>query len=1211
MLVPSTAWAGSILLRSGAIDTSSVPRAAAAARPSHGAGYYLISLKGPVRATDKDALEAAGARLIKYVPEYAFLAKVDHCAVAEIARLDQVEWIGPFRPEYKRAAQTGVRVDAEGRAEQYLVNVLPGVSVDYVASKVKAAGARLISTADGVCRVLAKPFQLTRIAQIADVEWIEPYVQPKLCNSQSELICGVPRVRQDLGLYGAGQIIGLADAGLDTGNMSTLSPDFSGRVLKAYSLRRANDWSDLNGHGSHVAGSAVGAGVLSGSNPSAHSYEGSLAGYAPEAKLVFQSIGDGGDMVFPPLYLSELFQPAYDDGVRVHSNSWGSAAKGRYTTYSNHVDQFVWDHKDFTAVFAVGNDAEDLNQDGVADSDNIYSPATAKNCISVGASENLRTTGGYQMGYGVAWPSSYPVTPLKYDLMSNNSNGVAAFSGRGPTDDGRIKPDICAPGTNIVSCRTHNCWPVGWAVYDSDYLYWGGTSMSTPQVAGAAALVRNYYKIEKSTEASAALVKATLIHGAADMSPGQYGTDRYREIYPAPDNSQGWGRLNLKNSLRPDLPVVNEFADESPLISTGDTREYQYTVIDNSVPLKATLVWTDYPGAVLAAKELVNDLDLTVVSPSGTSYPLYGPTERTNNVEQLTIAQPEMGVYRVRVTGHNVPMGPQDYSLVVSGGLPNTYIAGTATSDSGAGVQGALVTVMSSEQVKRITTSASGRYMTHVGPGSYSVQIAKPGWSFTPRGRVVTVDSAPVEGIDFQGRGAPGSVSGRINAELGGVISQIVESPHPYLNNFDRTWTITAHEGANRIRVHFAEIDLMDEGDVVTVLDGADNTIDTFTGRGEDIWSSWVDGNVIKINLTADGFGNIGYGFYVDGYETDLLNQGGVEGMTVELSPGGYQTTTAQDGTYGIASVPPGVYAVTPSKPHWKLQPATATIDVPAGGSVSNTDFTAFPPGSIAGEVIIAESQVANVNIESDHPYPDNYDNTWSVDAGPGVSRIRLHFDLIDTEPAWDFVYIIDGSDNVVEAYTARSEDLWTPWMNGRVVQIMLSTDSGGDPYYGFRCDKYEAQTIAGGLEGVRCDLSPDGAWCLSDAQGLFGFGEVDVGNHVLKPSLALWTFDPPEPTVSVSPGTGAHPFLYAQLSDLQDPSQARRVGDGVRVTLRDVVISARFGGFFYVTKPGLVGGIRVVWGAPVTEGAVVDIVGRMSTVDGERRIVAYGVTPS
>jgi hypothetical protein len=182
----------------------------------------------------------------------------------------------------------------------------------------------------------------------------------------------------------------------------------------------------------------------------------------------------------------------------------------------------------------------------------------------------------------------------------------------------------------------------------------------------------------------------------------------------------------------------------------------------------------------------------------------------------------------------------------------------------------------------------------------------------------------------------------------------------------------------------------------------------------------------------------------VDGYETDLLNQGGVSGVTVQLSPGGYQAVSGENGAFTVSAVPPGVYTVTPTKSHWKMQPTSATIDIPAGGSVQNADFMAFPPGAIQGQVDIAEPNTVSIAIESEHPYPDNSENIWSIDAGPSASRIRLHFTQISTEPAWDFVYLIDGNDNVVEAYTADSNDLWTPWMSGGIAHIMLSTDSGG-----------------------------------------------------------------------------------------------------------------------------------------------------------------------
>lgn len=1175
--------------------------AATDAKPALGNGAYLIQLKSTVTEQDKKALTDAGAQLIEYIPDDAFLARMPHSAAAAVKKLPIVKWMSPFRPEYKQSP----RLSRAGAKSQYLVTLFPGQDASYVMGKGKRLGAKQIDCTKrpqgDVCRVLIDQSKLAELAATDAVAWIEPYVAPKLCNDVASGISGVPDVRQDLSIFGATQLVGVADSGLDTGDTTTLSVDFANRVQKTYAIRRPGDWSDLNGHGTHVIGSVLGSGALSGSNPATHSYTGSFAGYAPEAGLVLQSIGDSGDYVFPPLHLADLFQPPYSDGVRVHSDSWGSVANGEYTVYSNEVDQFLWDHKDFSAVFAVGNDGVDADRNGIIETGDIYSPATAKNCIAVGASENLRLTGGYQQGYGIAWPTDYPALPIKYDLMSNNINGMAAFSGRGPCADGRIKPDICAPGTNIISTRCHTpTADTGWSIYNSNYIYWGGTSMSTPQVAGAAALVREYYQHEKSINPSSALVKATMINGAIDMSPGQYGTGAQRELQPVPDNAQGWGRLNVKQALCPDPPEVCDFADESAGLSTGDYRDYFYTVLNTSVPFRATLVWTDYPGAVHAAKALVNDLDLSVVTPSGATLPL--ATNHKDNVEEITILTPELGTYRVRVLGYDVPMGPQDYALVVSGGLPSTYIAGYVTSSSGAPVQGAMITIVSPTGNKRITTNSSGRYIVHVPAGDCSVQIYKQGWTFTPRAQSVHVDTTPKDNINFQGSGSPGAISGKLTKAIGGVESYILESSHPYLNSSDQIWTITAHDGATRLRVHFAEIDLMSDGDTVytETPDGA--RVDTFTGKGEDFWSSWVTGSSINIRLVTNDYGNIAYGFYIDGYETDLIDQGGLAGAAVTLSPGGYTATSGADGSWNLPSVPPGMYTVAPCLPHWMFQPATKSVDVPAAGSASGVDFQGFPPGTITGEVKVASSSTVSTNVESVHPYFNNADDTWTVDGGETATRIRLHFSTLETEPAFDWVLILDSTDNVIESYTDAYTDLWTPWIDGHIAKIELTSDPATNAF-GFVCDKYEVQSMTGGLQGVTVSLSPDSRTTVTAPDGTFSIASVDVGDHTVSLSSDPWVFDPASASTSISAGTEQHLTFYASIGALLSPCQAKAFADGATMSLKGVVVTAAFNGYFYVEDTDRRSGIRVISTTPVHEGDVVDVTGTLATVDGERRI--------
>lgn len=1210
LFVPNSAVAGKIFLRSGTLDTkSTVQTSMAQGKAALGAGYYIVALKGHVKAEDKQTLIDAGAQIIEYVPDNALIVKIEHSKVDELKKLSSVDWVSRFKSDYK----IGKRASKKSTTNDYLITLFPGQNADYLVNKGNLIGIKQINCKKGlngahICRVIAKDSQIKEIASLEGVSWIEPYSQSKLSNNVAAAISGIPSVRQDLGLYGAGQIVGAADAGLDSGNLSTISSDFAGRIDKTYSLRRQDEWSDLNGHGTHVIGSLLGAGILSGSNPGAHSYDNSFAGYAPEAHLIFQSIGDQGEFVFPPLHLSELFQPAYDDGVRVHSNSWGSAVKGEYTIYSSEVDQFVWDHKDFAVVFAVGNEAEDLNQDGIIDRDNLCAPATAKNCISVGTSESDRSTGGCQSGYGVKWGESYPTAPIYNDFMSNNPFGIVAFSGRGPTDDGRIKPDICAPGTNIISCRSQSSGTKStWGIYDSHYVYMGGTSMSTPQVAGAAVLTREYFQKEKGVNPSAALIKATLLNGATDMAPGQYGTGSKQELSAIPDMSQGWGRLDLKQSLDPVLPTVNEFTDEPAGLATDEFRDFQYSVIDTSVPFKATLVWSDYPGSVHAALELVNDLDLMVISPTGRTYIPGIVPDHKNNVEQVKILTPEIGIYTIRVTGYNVPMGPQDYALAVSGGLPTTYISGKVTSISGAAVQGAMISFVSSSGIKRVTTDIGGKYVTHVASGRYSLQIGKPGWTFTPRSAVIQVNSSPVTEINFTGQGTPGSISGNIMRTIGGVVSRIVESPHPYMGNCDKTYEITAHDEATRIRVHFAEIELMDSGDKIMVLDSNDSVVYTYTSKGEDIYSPWVNGRTIKIHIISNDYNNMGYGFFIDGYETDLINQGGLTGANVVLNPGNYQGTTTTSGQYMLSSIPPGTYTVTPSRAHWKFQPASKTVEIPSGGSASDINFLAFPPGSINGNVYITDSTVNNTNVESEHPYVENTLQMWQINGDANVIRIRLHFSYISTEPGFDFVHIKKGNDDYVESYTSEYTNLWTPWIQGNVARIVLESDEMGN-YDGFQCDKYEVQYLNGQLSGVQMSLSPDGRTTTTSSQGTYNLVDVDTGSHVVTAALNPWSFDPAFTNINVAPGLDEQLTFYASIGEINITGLTKLVNDGVKVTLKNQIVSAVFNGYFYVEDSLRSGGLRIVSSTNVTEGNVVDVTGTMSTSAGERLINATTV---
>ena len=246
----------------------------------------------------------------------------------------------------------------------------------------------------------------------------------------------------------------------------------AGTVYKPTVLRppavNEGDWNDANGHGTHTAASIVGTGAawLGDGSPSAGQYRGT----APGARLVHQSIMDAyGGLGGLPIDLSILFQQAYDEGARIHSDSWGASVAGRYTADSATADAFMWDHKDMLLVFAAGNSGEDADRDGVVDRDSLSAPGTAKNALTVGASENLRSD------ITVTWGSSlFRASPIRDDRLADNPSGLAAFSSHGPTDDERIKPDVVAPGTFIISARSQE-WP-----FSDDFESTGAAALLIP-----------------------------------------------------------------------------------------------------------------------------------------------------------------------------------------------------------------------------------------------------------------------------------------------------------------------------------------------------------------------------------------------------------------------------------------------------------------------------------------------------------------------------------------------------------------------------------------------------------------------------------------------------------------------------------------------------------------------------------------------------------
>ena len=605
--------------------------------------YYILQFDGPIKKEWKTNLILKGVTFFNYVPDFAFIIKAMPSLQEEIKAAVHVRWLGEYTPDLKMSKNVYLASKDEQRENggklKLLVAAFAGENMDGLEASLKNIRAEVLSSFEnswGIkIKILIDPENVEEIIQINGVQWVEPVRKKSLFNNAATDILQVRELRNTdplktskLGLFGEGQIVGVCDSGLDTNNKATVVDDFKAAgdigdssrivdIVNCFTNKTAFGYGDTNGHGTHVAGSVLGNGRMSGSAPLTNTYpDDSYTGIAPEAKLYFQATDDF------EVELATIFQEAYDKDVRIHSNSWGTS-RCYYSISSQDIDQFSWDYKDFLILFAASNDGLDLDQDGVIDLYSLSTEATAKNSISVGASEDLHLDSSI-------YARSY-TSPIYEDEMSNNPMGLAAFSSRGPTLDGRFKPEVVAPGTDVMSVYSTKS-----ADYtDEHYLSESGTSMATPLTAGACALLREYLiKKENFSNPSAALVKATLLNGAVDISPGQYGTEEYQETQKRPDFAQGFGRVNVAGSINAEEDFEHLYYDittDAPADSDYK-KELLFDVTDNGGKFATTMTWTDYPGAPLSEGKLVNDLDLRIKSPSGEwIYP--------DNAQSVTILQ--------------------------------------------------------------------------------------------------------------------------------------------------------------------------------------------------------------------------------------------------------------------------------------------------------------------------------------------------------------------------------------------------------------------------------------------------------------------------------------------------------------------------------------------------------------------------------------------
>ena len=634
--------------------TGTLSGAEASALPHE--GYYIVQFDKTANDEMLSRLRKRGVEVLQYVPNRAFYVYASAGAASNALDDPDVRWVGRLLPEHKIPPVLAEQIRTAKGSSSLPANIAPlqmasdrNAVFDIAVFKredLNAVSARIELSTGGVVRnvidlpgnffnivrVEASPDTIASAANVEGIFRIDAWSRPVAEDERAAQIVagnyisttaisgpGYDPLTQ-FGVDGTGVTLSVVDDGVgipgDGGFYITSSNAVNGP------LRGAS--SGASGHG-HLNASII-AGNTPFSSLDANGYNFGL-GVAPKSHIINIPLLRPGYAGTEANTVNDTLVTVGPNGVPgfISNNSWGNGTNGNsYDSFAAQYDGFVRDASSTASidplliVFSAGNSG----------TLGLTRPKVSKNTISVGNLENVRT-----------------------ELLgtANNIDDLDSSSSIGPAADGRIKPDISAPGTAITGGRSGTDPLFG--NIDTYHRWSIGTSHAAPQVAGAAALFTQFWKQTHSgVNPSPALVKAALINGAVDVNGVSTGAAR-------PNGYEGWGRVNLKNVLNTGAAVT--YINETDSINgTGAGRNYVGSIADPSLPLRVTLVWTDPPGA--ADPALVNDLDLEVIVGgyiykgnilSNGSSVAGGTRDSVNNVENVFLPAGQSGPLFIRVKG--------------------------------------------------------------------------------------------------------------------------------------------------------------------------------------------------------------------------------------------------------------------------------------------------------------------------------------------------------------------------------------------------------------------------------------------------------------------------------------------------------------------------------------------------------------------------------
>ena len=710
-----------------------------------GRKMHLVQFVGPIKPEWRAALEQTGVRVVSYIPQNAYLVRGDATALGQLQTWadahDFVQWDGDYADDYKIHPRARI-TNASGQPQTPVTDTFAVQLVDdaeanaatlALIDQIKLAPVQRESRTLNYLNLIVR-LPVSRLEEIAarpEVISIQPYIEPRARDErQDQIIAGNVTGNGPSGpgylawlaskgftqaqFSASGFAVDVTDSGLDNGTTSpghfglylTGDPAAGSRVIYNRLEGTAHSGSTLQGCDGH---GTLNSHIIAGYNNQPNGFPHTDAagfhyglGVCPFVKIGSSVIFDPSSFTSPNY--ANLQSKAYQDGARISANSWGADSAGAYNVDSQSYDALVRDaqpsgstfatagNQPMVIVFAAGNAGSGAQTVG--------SPGTGKNVITVGAAENVHSHSTANGGNDPGGSDGCGFT----DAGADNLNDIASFSSRGPCSDGRMKPDLVAPGTHITGgvaqtstntsgtgsaiacfngtgvCRLpgggtagsgNNFFPLGQQFFTTS----SGTSHSTPAVAGACALLRQYFLNSGSNAPSPAMTKAFLMNGTRYLT----GVSANDNLWSA---HQGMGELNLGRAFDGVPRVLRDQTALDKFTATGQTRTFTGTIPDSTKPFRVTLAWTDAPGST-TGNAFNNDLDLTVTVNgvtykgnvfSGAFSAAGGVSDNKNNVESVLLPAGVSNVFTVTVTAANInsdgvpneaPSLDQDFALVI------------------------------------------------------------------------------------------------------------------------------------------------------------------------------------------------------------------------------------------------------------------------------------------------------------------------------------------------------------------------------------------------------------------------------------------------------------------------------------------------------------------------------------------------------------------